>query len=950
MNLLARLLRIRKGEGRVAVLVVGLMLVSMAAITIGESGIDALFFDRVGSRALPVMYLLQGSVTFMAMLGLSGALGRLGPRRGYLAAPVALGVLVLAERALIAADVAGIYQAMWITVGLGTLVQGVFLWGTAGAVVDTRQAKRLFPIFAAGGILGAVLGGLLTRPLASLLGAQNLLFVWAAGLGGAFVLARLVLGAPASRGRRPARRRRSALGDMTQGFAFVRRSRLLVWMTVAAVLFSVLFYSLYLPYARAASERYPDPDELAAFFGLFWAAVTGAAFLVSVLVTNRLFAWLGVAAMVLLLPVMYLGAFGILLVRSGFATLVLIRFVMGVWLQGVASPGWETLTNVVPESRRDQTRAFLNGGPTQIGTVIAGVIALVGQDVLTLQQFAVIGLVAAALTTLAAVRMRRSYAGALVDALRAARPQVFGRSAAVGAPIVPVIDAEAAQVLSGSIGSPDVHVRRLAYQLLADVPPEARPEQIATGLQDEDTIVRLAATRSVDIATAEMQDAVLALIGDHDPAVAAAAAARLLGATDDSRPERRLCHLLADPDDRARRIALDQLELAPPERAAPLAAGLLTDASGAVRAAALERLAAVDPRGVADRAAAAIRDPDPAVRIAAGRALGLADGHHMPLILEALGDPRCSDAAVEAIRCFEPNGDGELVREFVGSSAARAARDRRLAAAVPPGDDVAELLREALLERGRRVARSALWAAAALAPRRDEMQTAIENLNGVSQVSATALETIEAAGEKALVRPLLAMWEPLAAPKRDDAWLPLARHDDDLFIRRCAELARARLEGGPVPDTVEAFSLVERVLYLRKVSLFAELPVADLERVAEIAQEHGYADGEVIAAEGELGDELHIVIDGSIRVVQDRDGSEVHLARRSAGEVVGELSIITEEPRVASLVAEGAVRTVGLDRRDFESMLRERPDIALAVMRMLAGRLAQEARRSDVAR
>ena len=68
-------------EGRLAALVVALMFVAMAAFTIGQSGIDALFFDRVGAQALPVMYLLQGGATFVAMLALTGTLGRLGPRR-----------------------------------------------------------------------------------------------------------------------------------------------------------------------------------------------------------------------------------------------------------------------------------------------------------------------------------------------------------------------------------------------------------------------------------------------------------------------------------------------------------------------------------------------------------------------------------------------------------------------------------------------------------------------------------------------------------------------------------------------------------------------------------------------------------------------------------------------------------------------------------------------------
>lgn len=144
-----------------------------------------------------------------------------------------------------------------------------------------------------------------------------------------------------------------------------------------------------------------------------------------------------------------------------------------------------------------------------------------------------------------------------------------------------------------------------------------------------------------------------------------------------------------------------------------------------------------------------------------------------------------------------------------------------------------------------------------------------------------------------------------------------------------------------MPGPVIALSVIERVLFLRKVPLFADLVPADLERVAQLAEERGYTAGEVIAAEGELGEELHIVIEGTIRVVQGGEGTGRELARRTAGDMVGEMSIITQAPRIASLVADEAVRTIRLGHREFESMLRERPSVALAVMRVLALRLAE---------
>ena len=74
---LSRLFRIQRGEGRTVALVVAFMFLSVAGLTIGESGIDALFFDRIGPESLPVIYLAQGAVGVAGMLALSAALGRL---------------------------------------------------------------------------------------------------------------------------------------------------------------------------------------------------------------------------------------------------------------------------------------------------------------------------------------------------------------------------------------------------------------------------------------------------------------------------------------------------------------------------------------------------------------------------------------------------------------------------------------------------------------------------------------------------------------------------------------------------------------------------------------------------------------------------------------------------------------------------------------------------------
>ena len=171
LRLISRLFRIQPGEGRRRVPGRRADVRRPAAFTIGESGVDALFFDRVGAQALPTMYLLQGGTTFIAMLALTATLGRARPRRAYIGGADRHGRPCSSANGRSSRSTPDwVYRLLWVTVAVAYLVQGIYLWGTAGAVVDTRQAKRLFPIFGAGGILGAVVAGLLTRPLASAIG------------------------------------------------------------------------------------------------------------------------------------------------------------------------------------------------------------------------------------------------------------------------------------------------------------------------------------------------------------------------------------------------------------------------------------------------------------------------------------------------------------------------------------------------------------------------------------------------------------------------------------------------------------------------------------------------------------------------------------------------------------------------------------------------------------
>ncbi|MGH2685439.1 MAG: cyclic nucleotide-binding domain-containing protein, partial [Actinomycetota bacterium] len=250
------------------------------------------------------------------------------------------------------------------------------------------------------------------------------------------------------------------------------------------------------------------------------------------------------------------------------------------------------------------------------------------------------------------------------------------------------------------------------------------------------------------------------------------------------------------------------------------------------------------------------------------------------------------------------------------------------------------------------------------------LAVAVENLRTGGAQRADALETLDASGERELIRPLVAIWEgEVRGGSNGDGALAAALEDPDPIVRAAAVLAtrgvgdtalqaRARqkgedrerivrqaaslIGGDGIVSAAGTLSLVERVLFLRGVPLFEGLSPEDLVRVAEVATEEAHAPESVVAEEGEVGDELHIVIGGEVRVVM---GSR-EIARRGVGEYVGEMSIVSDQPRMASLVAAEGTRTLTLDGARFRRILRERPDVGLAVMRVLCDRL----RESDAGR
>jgi CRP-like cAMP-binding protein len=142
-------------------------------------------------------------------------------------------------------------------------------------------------------------------------------------------------------------------------------------------------------------------------------------------------------------------------------------------------------------------------------------------------------------------------------------------------------------------------------------------------------------------------------------------------------------------------------------------------------------------------------------------------------------------------------------------------------------------------------------------------------------------------------------------------------------------------------DTLKTVSILERILLLREIPIFADLSPEDLKLVAETAREEWYPQNTVIFHQGDEGNMMFVIVEGHLHVLRATDGAEQVLAQRGSGDFVGEMAIIESAPRSATLRTQTDVRVLAIDGETFKGILRERPDVSFAVLRSISRRLRE---------
>ncbi len=956
MASLTRAAGVRAGEGRILALVALLFGALEAGRGFGEVGIDTLVVSRFGTGTLPYLYIGLGATSLVATLAYGAALGR-ASRTPLLAGILLAGASLLAVgRLVIAAGMDGVVPFIWLVTYAAGAIAGTISWTVAGSVFDARQAKRLFPLCTGAAIAGSFVGTLASGPVAHAAGTELLMVIEALLL--AAVAGLIVVISRTGRVRAPTRRQAGPLtADLRAGFDEVVRSPLFRLVAIAYVLFSILFFCVTFPFLQAASTAFPSEADLATALGFLSAAVTATSFVISLVVANRVYARFGVATAALVLPIVYVAGFALWLIQFSFATAAIVRFTQQVTQRGLSNAIWSAFYNVVPSARRAQVLAFMDGVPGQLGIILSGVLLLGAGRLFALDQVFLLGIGAALVLTVVVAGIRRRYGASLLRTLQSG----MAEQVLEGGPGLGSLggDPQVAAALLEASAAPEPTVRRMAVALLARLQAPGAGAALIRALGDADPGVRVAAIDG--LASARLAgDAIKAVAAGFDDADerVRAAAVRAIGRHAGLGLEERLEALAHDPSlpvRAAAAVAIDDTT----GGSRGLVAGLLADPSPDVRQVTLEAVASVGgvARGetIAPILLDALDDDSLRVRRTAADLLArrTADTDGLVEVLAA-GSPRAQDAALQALV-----GHVDPVRETVVAWASEqvahatvVAADRQaIEAGVvghrPPPDTARGFLASVLARRERAWIDRALAALAVLGTPEagGVLRRCLRSTD--PEIRAQALEALDSIGDRKLRGAVVRLLDAEATDRGADRDVVLGRlvDDGDPWIGALARRTIAD-EGGtaPMPEPSRTMSEIDTMLTLRRVPLFEGLDPEDLQRIATTCLERVYAAGAALVREGELGDELIVIVEGSVRVVQAAsDGTERLIRRYGAGDHIGELAILRERPRIATVIAEGdGVRAQVINGESLKAILRERPEAAMAMLATLAERISAQ--------
>jgi len=145
-------------------------------------------------------------------------------------------------------------------------------------------------------------------------------------------------------------------------------------------------------------------------------------------------------------------------------------------------------------------------------------------------------------------------------------------------------------------------------------------------------------------------------------------------------------------------------------------------------------------------------------------------------------------------------------------------------------------------------------------------------------------------------------------------------------------------------------SIQDEVALLRRIPLFAGIDPAKLKLLAFTSERVKFAVGQELFHQGDEGDAAYVIIDGTADVLVETPQGPLSVAKAGKNAFVGEIAIICDVPRTATVKALSELQTLRIRKEQFLKLMAEFPALSIEIMRVLAQRLATTTRELTEAR
>lgn len=965
-----------------------------------QTAAHTLFIQAYGAQAMPWAYLAEALCVPLAGYAYL-RFERMASLRGLLLGTLATQIVaLLLFRIGIAAGWPLVAGASIVYFEIEFVLSSLLLWGLANQLMTLRQGKRLFGYISAGEPVAIILCGVTLPLLLRGLAPADLFLLSAAGaaLGMALVVHILRHHAPVDeREAAPA-----AAPDTAAAPPAWWRQPYVLTLVLLVTVGQMAYFFVDSAFYLEAGRRYPDEADMAAFLGLYSAAMGSVSLVCSVLLAPWLLRRWGVRAGLLALPgLLAMGALATVGAAAvgGPADLVFVlvvgnKIIDQAFRYTLDKTTFVTLFQPLPAGQRLRLQAGLESAVEPIAGGVAGLLLFAMMQGLGLGAVGITAVIAAVACTwagLVAVQYR-GYLGALRQALasRALVPQQLA-----------LTDAASQAVLRQALASPRPADVLYALSLLDGLAQPPTADEARRLLRHPASDVRLAVAQRLGAGQLDADALQQAVRAEPHPMVQAALLAALAGAAPD--PVAALAPWRAHADPLLRQGALVALlqhgDAAGMAAVGPALRADLAAPDAPRRLAAVQALGQAGALPFAEALVPLITDPDPAVASATRLALAPLGPAVWPVVdlplrqavdaaqpaavalLQALACPAADQRQLAALlspatpavlrspllqACWQRRLVGGATDQAALQAAVLAEVDaaaavlRACAALAGPGDALQLLLVRLLADQVQQHRRAVFGWLALLHPGLDLHTAWSHYQHGGPARRAYVVELLDNSLAPPLQRrvlPLLELDDPAQAARKlapandvgpaDPATVlaALARDADTPLLRACAVWLLARQRDATPDLEPEAMLTIEKMLALRNVPLFAAVRDGELTAVAASARPATLAAGQTLFEEGDAGDALYVLLQGTLAV--SVQGQRINILGEH--EVVGEMAVLDPQPRSATVTALAPSQLLRIGAAELEALMAADTALARSVIQALCRRLRQRDQR-DAAR